>query len=909
MLLGRAGEIGRLDDLLDGATHGHGGTLLVVGVPGIGKTALLDAAARRASRRHVRVLRARAVEGSVDLPFSLVEDLHVAAGQQRPAVSGVAQHADALTDLLASLSRSGPLLVAVDDAHNADRGSLAVLARALGRVSSLGVAGVVAARPQPGVGDTVAAWPRVELHPLSDDAATAVLRSVLGADIDPGVAQSLAVALQGLPLALHEATRLLTADQLAGRAPLPDPLPIAPALMSAWLGVVERLPDASRLSLVDLAVAGPRPDLVAALADRGGWGPDDLDAAVSAALVTPGTPPEFVHPLVRDVVLRGAPAALLRDRYAVAAEQARALDMPPALVVGFLARSVVLADGLVADAVAEQAERAESLGYLDAACRAWAIAARLSVTSEERVDRALRGVRLAARFDLGVEGMVPLLDLLAGVRLDPEAAGWVSWLRAVQRADVDPGASLTAQWAAIDEARRTAPAVLPVLFWDAAMAAWTLGRPDLGLRAAREAAELDPDPGPAGSGRPSPPWTGRALLAAALIQAGEVADGVALRTAVLAEAAAVDPQGMDRGALLDAVFLDDLLLDDGAAGAHRLAVAEDRLANAPEPLSCLWGIEAWRARADGEWEAARALLARARPLADSSGASGASRGLAALATELAAACADTETLQREAQALRVLTDRWCDRRRRATHDRALGLRALLDGRLDEAASRLTEAADVGFLGRGLRDGVIPARVDLVEAHVRRGDPGRAGEWHDRVRPLLQAFGGPLATGLAYRIDALVAPTVEDADAAYRTALAAHAESPEAFEHARTLLLHGEHLRRTRRRGEARAALAQSAQLFARLGASPWRARAEDERRACGGDPGTTSAGSLDDLTPQERAVALAVCAGRTNQEAADYLSLSPRTVEHHLSNAYRKLGVRGRANLARALGRQEAPTA
>ena len=55
------------------------------------------------------------------------------------------------------------------------------------------------------------------------------------------------------------------------------------------------------------------------------------------------------------------------------------------------------------------------------------------------------------------------------------------------------------------------------------------------------------------------------------------------------------------------------------------------------------------------------------------------------------------------------------------------------------------------------------------------------------------------------------------------------------------------------------------------------------------------------LTPQELQVALVVAGGATNAEAAAQLFLSPKTIEYHLSNAYRKLGIRSRAELVRAV--------
>ena len=129
-------------------------------------------------------------------------------------------------------------------------------------------------------------------------------------------------------------------------------------------------------------------------------------------------------------------------------------------------------------------------------------------------------------------------------------------------------------------------------------------------------------------------------------------------------------------------------------------------------------------------------------------------------------------------------------------------------------------------------------------------------------------------------------------------------SGEPFEQARTHMLLGEHLRRSRRRSDARAHLQTAIHTFDGLGAAPWSARAGQELRAAGGQPGGAAretAGNTAALTPQERAVALAVSSGMSNREVAEALFLSTRTVEYHLGNIYRKLEVHGRGALARAL--------
>ena len=121
----------------------------------------------------------------------------------------------------------------------------------------------------------------------------------------------------------------------------------------------------------------------------------------------------------------------------------------------------------------------------------------------------------------------------------------------------------------------------------------------------------------------------------------------------------------------------------------------------------------------------------------------------------------------------------------------------------------------------------------------------------------------------------------------------------AFERARTLLALGLRRRRSQRLADAQAALHEALAYFERSGAEPWARQARAEVIASGEPPPRRAAGCLRSLTPQELQVALAVARGATNREAAAALFLSPKTVEFHLGNIYRKLGVRSRTELVR----------
>jgi DNA-binding CsgD family transcriptional regulator len=140
------------------------------------------------------------------------------------------------------------------------------------------------------------------------------------------------------------------------------------------------------------------------------------------------------------------------------------------------------------------------------------------------------------------------------------------------------------------------------------------------------------------------------------------------------------------------------------------------------------------------------------------------------------------------------------------------------------------------------------------------------------------------------------------DDCFQTALTWHTRAPLHFERAWTELCYGERLRRARRRGDAREPLTHAADTFRSLGARLWLERTERELAAAG-----QRAEKLDSpapwsqLTGAETRVARQIIEGATYEEAASALYVSPRTIEAHLRQMYRKLGVRSRAELTHLL--------
>jgi len=184
--------------------------------------------------------------------------------------------------------------------------------------------------------------------------------------------------------------------------------------------------------------------------------------------------------------------------------------------------------------------------------------------------------------------------------------------------------------------------------------------------------------------------------------------------------------------------------------------------------------------------------------------------------------------------------------------------------------------------------------DLVEAYVRVGRHDDAAA--ALTRHLAHGRGG-WARAAGERCHGLLA--ADDAfDLPFRRALELH-DTP--FETARTELCYGERLRRAGRRTEARVQLHAALERFDRLGAKPWAKRARGELRASGAHVSRRAPGATERLTPQELQVALTVARGATNREAAAALFLSPKTIEFHLRNIYRKMGVRSRTELVARL--------
>lgn len=278
----------------------------------------------------------------------------------------------------------------------------------------------------------------------------------------------------------------------------------------------------------------------------------------------------------------------------------------------------------------------------------------------------------------------------------------------------------------------------------------------------------------------------------------------------------------------------------------------------------------------------------------------------------------------------------------AAHHRAvLALTASVEGEAEETAEQ-AGAALATARRHGLEQTRTLAEWALARADLGRGRPEAAAA---RLRGLVRPEGGhfavrPLlmpcfveAAALAGRIEdaipvadefeawagfgldraaaaqlarcrALLAAAeapVDTVETLYRRALELHAGDTGDYERARTQLLYGDWLRRRRRPRDARAVLREALHGFERCGARAWAARARAALRAAGEAPAAPvePGGAPLPLTPHQLRIAGYVATGATNREVAQALSISVRTVDHHLRNIFAALGVRSRVELAR----------
>jgi DNA-binding CsgD family transcriptional regulator len=900
-LRGRRREREVLDELLAAVRSGQSRALVVLGEPGVGKTALMQYALESVSA--YRVARAVGVESEMELAFAalhqlcapMLDRLERLPGPQREALatafglsSGDAPDRFlvglAALGLLSEVAHEQPLLCFVDDAQWLDRASAQTLAFVARRLYAESV-GVVFATREPS--EELRGLPELHVQGLRNGEARELLASAVHGPLDERVRDRIVAETRGNPLALLELPRGLSQAELAGGFGLPD----APALSgrieeSFQRQLAELEPSTQLLLLVAAAEPLGDPMLVWRAAEQLGIAPDVAPPAAAAGLAEFGGRVRFRHPLVRSAVYR---AASPTERKSVHAALAEATDpkVDPDRRAWHRAQAATGPDEDVAADLERSAERAQRRGGLAAAAAFLERATLLTSEPTRRSERALAAAQAMHQAG-GPDAALRLLAMAEAGPLDELQRARADVLRAQiafatsRGGDAPPLLLKAARRLEPLDARRARDTHL-----DALSAALFVGRltTDGGVLEAARAARA----APAGA---QPPSAADLLLDGA---ASVITDGYAAGVPVLKRALAafrdghVSEEEEIRWLWLAARVAVNLWDDETW---HVLADRHVELTRASGALTVLPIALSSRVVVhvnEGEPAAAASLVEEQRAIVEATGSQ-----IVLYAGLIVAACRG-----REPEASTLIEDSIEDVRRRGGGMELAITRwwsALLYnglGRYEDALAAMQQATDYPpeLL---FSNWVLP---ELIEAAARTGQHDRAADAHRRLSDTTRASGTDWALGIEARTGALLAEG-DAADRLYREAIERLGRTRSRVQLARAHLLYGEWLRRENRRSEAREQLRTAHEMLTASGLEAFAGRAARELLAAGEAARSDGAqGATGALTAQEAQIARLARDGLSNPEIGARLFISPRTVEYHLHKVFTKLEISSRNQL------------
>jgi DNA-binding CsgD family transcriptional regulator len=227
-----------------------------------------------------------------------------------------------------------------------------------------------------------------------------------------------------------------------------------------------------------------------------------------------------------------------------------------------------------------------------------------------------------------------------------------------------------------------------------------------------------------------------------------------------------------------------------------------------------------------------------------------------------------------------------------------GRLALAAGDPGAAVGHAEESGRVSLAAGDVNPAVVPWRSDGALAWLAAGEREAAVRLADAELRLARGVGTPRALGVALR----VAGTARGDAGLTAEACAVLETSPARLQHAHALAAHGELELAADRRGEAREPLRRALDIAHRCGAVALAERTHTALRRAGARPRRRVLDGVEALTPAERRICSLAADGLSNRAIAQSQFVATRTVEYHLANAYRKLGVRSRRQLASVLG-------
>ena len=907
-LIGRERELSLLREFLQQVAV-SGGTLVLSGEPGVGKTALINTLADALSASGTMVLRAAGSQFEQEISFaglnqvllplldSLGElgDVHrdalrVALGFGSGTVPDQLLVSNAVLALLRRAAARVPVVLIVDDLPWIDRASAGVLSFAARRLVGSRAALLVTLRVGAQSYFDRAGLPEYDLKPLADEASAQLVSSRFP-DLDPWVMTRVLSTAQGNPLALLELPEALSHAQRSALETLPAVLPLGQRLHDLFSSRIAQLPPQTRMLLLMAALEGTGD--VSALEAAGGdeYRLGDLAPAERDHLVRADASSRLIvfrHPLVRSAAVE---AATLGERRQAHRVLAGVLADQPERMAWHLGEACSGPDERVASLLEDAALRIVARGDAPGAVARLTRAAELSPAAEGRGRR----LALAAYIGADVIGeMRSTAQLLEAMRqAGPQASDPMHYAPAAAFVMLNADAHISTIHqllvGAIEGGNHgydTTDAELVNAMWGLAMVCWLGARAELWEPFLAMMQRLTPQPPavlalqmdtyihPVRTGVAALPRLDAALRAAQRETDPHVIENVATcatyadRIGDLREplwrmvqrGRAGGPARKQLTALANLCFDDFVRGDWGEAAelaAEGLKVAEERAGR-------FFGwyfryVQALLASVQGRFDTSRALAHQVIGWAGPRGV-----GLAQVWAHYALELAD------------------------------LGA-----GDFEGAYRHATAMSPAGALAP-YAPHCLWAVMDLVEAAIRTH---RQDEAERHVHAMQEAGIEALSPRLAILVAGSVALVADDDQAPmlFEEALSLPTVDQWPFDVARVRLAYGERLRRTRATIESRVPLDMALTTFQKLGAVPWATRAELELRATGQARTSSSTTGVAALTPQELQIARLAASGMTNRQIAERLFLSPRTVSGHLYQIFPKLGITNRAALRDAL--------